>query len=72
MKRIPFLYSLFFGLIILNAISGKSVSAQQVVPPGVKVYQKLCLECHGQEGAGVESVYPQPLIGDLSVKELAD
>ncbi|MFN3158338.1 MAG: DUF1592 domain-containing protein [Rubinisphaera brasiliensis] len=39
--------------------------------PGLAVYRAQCVDCHGERGEGVEGVYPQPLIGDLSIKELS-
>lgn len=56
--------------VLLGCLTG-NVFADEPVPAGLAIYNKLCLECHGKQGAGVESVYPQPLIGDLSVKELS-
>ncbi len=38
---------------------------------GEKIYLQKCAKCHGKQGEGVETVYPEPLIGDLSIKELA-
>ncbi|MDC0307972.1 DUF1592 domain-containing protein [Planctomycetaceae bacterium] len=46
------------------------VRAEEAIPPGQVIYNKMCVDCHGKQGGGVESVYPQPLVGDLSVKEL--
>ncbi|MBD3675799.1 MAG: DUF1592 domain-containing protein [Planctomycetaceae bacterium] len=63
---------LIFLLIASVCWSGfcNRASAEESASPGQKIYQKLCLDCHGEQGQGVESVYPQPLIGDLSVNEL--
>ncbi len=38
---------------------------------GAELYQRLCVDCHGAQGEGVEGAYSQPLIGDASIAELA-
>ncbi len=38
---------------------------------GEKIYLQKCAKCHGKQGEGVETVYPEALLGDLSIKELA-
>ncbi len=52
-----------------NRLSGK-VCAQS--RQGEKIYLQKCAKCHGRRGEGVEPVYPEPLVGDLSIKELAE
>ena len=37
---------------------------------GREIYQRLCVDCHGEAGEGVAGSYEQPLAGDLSVGEL--
>ncbi|HEY1084459.1 MAG TPA: c-type cytochrome, partial [Prosthecobacter sp.] len=39
--------------------------------PGLAVYQKLCLECHGDRGQGVKGKYDEALIGDRTLEALA-
>lgn len=39
---------------------------------GEKIYQTQCIACHGVEGSGVEEFYPDPLIGDATIGELAE
>jgi Protein of unknown function (DUF1592)/Protein of unknown function (DUF1588)/PA14 domain/Cytochrome C oxidase, cbb3-type, subunit III len=39
--------------------------------PGAMVYKKLCLECHGGQGQGVEGKYDEALAGERSVASLA-
>jgi hypothetical protein len=39
--------------------------------PGQVIYQKLCLECHGDRGQGVSGKYDEPLIGDRPLEALA-
>lgn len=64
--------SLVLTVVLLTCLvfSGRS-PAEESVPRGKAIYQQLCVDCHGEQGKGVETVYPQALIGDLSVNELA-
>jgi hypothetical protein len=39
--------------------------------PGAIVYKKLCAECHGDRGQGVEDEYDEPLTGEKSIEALA-
>ena len=39
--------------------------------PGKMLYQKLCAECHGSKGQGVEDEYDEPLTGEKSIEALA-
>ncbi len=44
----------------------------KLMEKGKAIYAKQCADCHGDRGQGVQSVYAEPLIGDLAVSELAD
>jgi hypothetical protein len=39
--------------------------------PGKALYQKLCAECHGSKGQGVEDEYDEALTGEKSIEALA-
>lgn len=39
--------------------------------PGAVIYKKLCAECHGDRGQGVEDEYDDPLAGEKSLDALA-
>ena len=39
--------------------------------PGEVIYQKLCIDCHGKEGQGVDGKYDEPLVGDRTLEALA-
>ena len=41
------------------------------VHPGKALYQKLCAECHGDKGQGVEDEYDEALTGEKSLEALA-
>ncbi len=38
--------------------------------PGAAIYQKLCLQCHGKNGEGVEGKYDEPLVGERNLEAL--
>ena len=38
---------------------------------GRLIYQRLCTDCHGDNGQGVKGEYKEPLVGDWSVEKLA-
>jgi cytochrome c553 len=38
---------------------------------GEQIYRKQCASCHGASGEGTEDNYPNPLVGDRSVAQLA-
>ncbi len=37
---------------------------------GEAIFRKLCLECHGEQGVGVDDKYKEPLYGDRSLASL--
>jgi hypothetical protein len=39
--------------------------------PGAAIYKKLCAECHGDRGQGVEDEYDEPLTGEKTIEALA-
>src|SRR5437773_3236237 len=38
---------------------------------GKQIYAEMCAKCHGMNGEGTDEEYPERLIGELSVGELA-
>ena len=46
--------------------SDKTLRAQ-----GAKIFSASCVQCHGGEGQGTQKYYPEALIGDSSIGELA-
>src|SRR4029079_3811034 len=40
-------------------------------PDGKQIYAPMCAKCHGESGQGSDEEYPERLIGELSVGELA-
>ena len=46
-------------------------SDESVRQSGKQIYASQCSSCHGTQGQGNEDFYPDPLIGDATVKDLA-
>ncbi len=61
------------GWIALAAvlITSGTVRAADEPPPGAAIYKRLCASCHGPTGEGTDDYYPQKLLGDKSVAQLA-
>jgi hypothetical protein len=38
---------------------------------GAQIYRQMCANCHGPEGEGTKKSYPQPLVGNRSLDQLA-
>lgn len=55
--------------LVLSAIALHSAPAAE--HPGAIVYKKLCIDCHGDQGQGVDGKYDEPLSGERSVDALA-
>lgn len=51
-------------------ISAWSGSAPAAEHPGLAIYREHCQRCHGADGAGT-AAFPDPLIGDRSLNQLA-
>ncbi|MFM8985423.1 MAG: DUF1592 domain-containing protein [Planctomycetia bacterium] len=57
----------FLVAALLAALARCAAAAEH---PGQAVYREHCVRCHGDGGAGTPEV-PDPLVGDLSVNQLA-
>lgn len=44
--------------------------AADTMHPGAVIYEKMCVECHGKVGQGVDGKYDEPLTGDRSLEAL--
>ena len=55
---------------LLAGWSGGVVRAEEPLT-GEQIYQAQCARCHGKAGEGTEEEYPDPLVGDKLVHDLA-
>src|SRR5262245_36566759 len=55
--------------IIAIAAAGSCLSAAERT--GQQIYKDLCARCHGPNGEGTDENYPDRLMGDLSIGQLA-
>ncbi len=47
-------------------------STEALMQKGEAIFAASCKDCHGQRGEGSESAYAEPLLGDLSIGQLAE
>ena len=60
-----------FGFALVAVALASFVSAQEKQEKsGETIYRQMCAKCHGAKGEGAKQ-YPQPLIGDKSLAQLA-
>ena len=59
----------FAAAALLTACPGQGEEAK-IEHPGAKVYQQMCVDCHGAKGEGVADKYDDPLVGNRSVASL--
>lgn len=55
-------------------LAAPAIHAQETAPavhPGKVIWEKHCVECHGETGEGVKGEYEDPLHGDRSLPSLA-
>jgi mono/diheme cytochrome c family protein len=53
------------------ALAQDAASNSELVAKGQAIYGKMCAECHGANGEGATGAYDRPLVGDLSIGQLA-
>ena len=65
-----------FGFLLLAMAAGSVVELRaegvsgEVLVKGEAIYRKLCIECHGEKGVGVDDKYKEALYGDRSLASL--
>ncbi len=64
------------SLTVSFILTGPSLFAQDepldpLLARGQVIFAESCASCHGEMGEGVESVYPNALVGDASIGELS-
>lgn len=54
------------------SMTGAAASAEElkIEHPGAKVYQQMCVDCHGAKGEGVAGKYDDPLVGNRTLISL--
>jgi len=80
-SSLPWLFGWVAGVLGTVPSPGAPSQAQPPAPqeirltpadhPGVAVYQKSCVKCHGADGQGVKGEYEEPLAGNRSLESLA-
>lgn len=58
-------------LVLFATAIGLVITAMAAEHPGAVIYRKLCVECHGDHGQGVDGKYDELLTGELSLAALA-
>ena len=66
----PFVHIRFFLPILLCTLD-PGTRAAEAEHPGRAIYQRLCADCHGDRGQGVEGEYDDALTGEKSLEALA-
>lgn len=61
-----------FPALILSATLQDGASLDLDHHPGKAIYQKLCVDCHGEGGEGVKGKADDALVGSRSLESLAD
>lgn len=65
--------SVAIGVFLLLLLNGFSTSLFAIdMEKGKQIYQAMCTKCHGVNGEGVNEFYSEKLVGDRSIRELAD
>lgn len=60
------------SILVLTLLLMPCVAVAAEGPSGEQIYKSLCASCHGANGEGDNKHYPQPLVGDRSILELAE
>lgn len=73
MPAFPFLRAVFPVVLLsalLSLVMGEKVLPAAEADPAA-IYAKKCASCHGDKGQGTQD-HPDPLVGDRSIRELAE
>ena len=65
-----YLYVFSASVAVQSAVAGSSFD-EGLHAKGAAIYISQCASCHGEKGEGGTKLYPEPLAGDASRKELA-
>jgi hypothetical protein len=64
-------FGLRLAAILVAALAFGSIRAAANEPSGEQIYKDQCARCHGNSGEGTPDNYPDPLVGDKSIPQLA-
>lgn len=71
--RSPFFTALFQCILpVIFLTGGELVALDLENHPGKAIYQKLCVDCHGENGKGVKDKADDPLEGSRTLESLAE
>lgn len=78
-RRVPIVAAcLAFGFVLLVTLdqadadkAAAEILPVDVIQRGKAIYMESCADCHGQRGEGTDDAYPDPLVGDDSIGQLA-
>jgi cytochrome c553 len=62
---------LFGATLFAVAIALLAAAPARADVSGAKIWEAQCARCHGEAGQGVTEHYPEPLVGDQSIPQLA-
>jgi cytochrome c553 len=62
---------LAWGAVVYASLAYASGWCGAAERTGQEIYAQACAKCHGKNGEGVEDKFPDPLVGDKSLLELA-
>ncbi len=57
--------------LLMPCLSAWAAEVKPAESAGAVIYKKMCAECHGDRGQGVDGKYDEPLIGERNVEQLA-
>ena len=62
---------MFLRVSLFILVSLSFLHSEEVSRSGEAIYGRLCVDCHGARGEGVENEYDEPLYGNRTVEDLA-
>jgi len=71
MRRTPSRARLSLAVAVVSGL-GSAVALDLEHHPGKAIYEKMCVDCHARDGAGVEGKADDPLVGSRTLESLAE
>ncbi|MGB7328083.1 MAG: DUF1592 domain-containing protein [Rubripirellula sp.] len=66
------LFGVSVGPCFLGGAALHGAEETDAIVRGEAIYRDACVQCHGRQGEGVVDYYPDPLVGDSTIRELAE